>query len=75
MNLKRIALTAVTAALLAVGVPAAAHADGTVPVFDPNHVNRWECHWVTTGTGPVRICTGEGSGNGWGPVPPRDKMV
>lgn len=79
MKLKRLALTAVTAALLALGVPAAAHAEG-------NALTR--CHWVTAEeyvkhfspedlallkefgllpSGPQQVCSDGGSGNGWGP--------
>ncbi|MFD8985022.1 hypothetical protein [Streptomyces sp. NPDC059564] len=94
MKLKRLALTALTATLLAVGVPAVAHAD-TTPTFDPNR-GAGRCRWVTAEelqqrytpeelalmkengtlpTGPVRICSGEGTGNGWGPLPPRDRIL
>ncbi|MFE1555088.1 hypothetical protein ACFW6V_08855 [Streptomyces sp. NPDC058734] len=96
MKLKRLALTALTAALLTVGVPAAAHAGTTPPVIDPDR-GAGRCRVVTEeellerfgpeglalmrangvlpATGPVWLCSGGGSGNGWGPVPPRDKMV
>lgn len=96
MKLKRLALTALTAGLLTVGVPAAAHADTTPPSFDPDRgtgrcrvvpeeelLERFtpeglalmRANGVLPATGPVRLCSGGGSGNGWGPVPPRDKIV
>ncbi|MFD9795976.1 hypothetical protein ACFWXK_34050 [Streptomyces sp. NPDC059070] len=93
-KLKHLALTAMTAALFAVGAPAVAHADVAPPTtIDPDR-GTGRCHWASTeelqrryspaelavmkenGTlpvGPVRICTGDGTGNGWGPVPPREQ--
>ncbi|GLX22967.1 MULTISPECIES: hypothetical protein [Streptomyces] len=96
MKLKRLALTALTAALLTVGVPAAAHAGTAPPTIDPDRgtggcrvvpeeellqrftaegLASMRASGVLPATGPVRLCTGGGSGNGWGPVPPRDKIV
>lgn len=96
MKLKRLAVTALTATLLAVGVPAAAHADTAPPPIDPNRgtgrcrvvpeeelVERFTAeglaalreNGVLPATGPVWLCTGGGTGNGWGPVPPSDKII
>lgn len=95
MKLKRLAITALTATLLAVGVPAAAHADTTPPIdpnrgagrcrvvpeeellqrFGPEGLALMRENGVLPATGPVWMCSGGGTGNGWGPVPPRDEIV
>lgn len=79
MKLKRLALTALTATLLALGAPATAHAEGSVQT---------RCYWITAEeyvkrlspedlallkelgalpSGPRYVCGDDSSGNGWGP--------
>ncbi|MEU8433384.1 hypothetical protein AB0F18_10775 [Streptomyces sp. NPDC029216] len=91
MKLKRLALTALTAALLAAAVPATAHA-GTTPPADPSG-GTTSCRWISPeelrqrytpeaiallqAAGSLRdgqlwSCSGGGTGNGWGPLPPSD---
>lgn len=92
MKLKHLALTALTAALLAVAVPATAHA-GTTPPADPSPTS---CRWLSAEEvrqrytpeaiallqaagalheGQLLSCSGGGTGNGWGPLPPRDDQT
>ncbi|GAA0306669.1 hypothetical protein GCM10010302_51680 [Streptomyces polychromogenes] len=97
MKPKRLALTALTAALFALAVPATAHA-GTTPPADPSGGGTGggtttSCRWISAEElrqrytpeaiallqaagslkdGQLLSCNGGGTGNGWGPLPPRD---